>query len=264
MFIKNGLHCIIAPEFSEFSPWIRAIKDHFPKNTEVIHEVRNIIKNFDLGDSRITVKAFKVPNCINRFVYAYIRSSKAKRSYENAHLLLARGIKTPKPIAWLEFYECGLLKESYYISLYENFEVTLHGYPIYTKEEQEKLVQEFVQYTVNSLHKNNIWHLDFSPGNILISRDEHKNFIFSLIDLNRMKETPMNFSKGLNNLAKLRPEHFPSIAKEYARMHNMHTIEEQEKTLAQLEWAYKKAMFLPACRKIARAMLKKLFFWQKP
>ena len=61
---------------------------------------RNQIKIFDLDDTQITIKAFKVPNFVNKIAYQYFRKSKAQRSYEYACKLLDLGVLTPFPVGY--------------------------------------------------------------------------------------------------------------------------------------------------------------------
>jgi len=78
------------------------IVNSFGHTGETFWKKRNTIKIFDLGDEKWNVKSFQVPHLINRFAYKYVRKSKARRSFEHAEILLDKGIKTPKPIAYIE------------------------------------------------------------------------------------------------------------------------------------------------------------------
>ena len=46
-------------------------------------------------------------------------------------------------------------------------------------------------------------HLDYSPGNILWDRDAEGRFVFSLVDINRMRIGPVDKRQGCANFARL-------------------------------------------------------------
>ena len=63
------------------------------KLTEMIHNFdnydggvgnRNIIKIINIDGVDLNIKAFKIPNLINRIAYNFFRKSKAQRSFEYA------------------------------------------------------------------------------------------------------------------------------------------------------------------------------------
>lgn len=95
----------INPKYKEeFNPFLKHIKEHFSNNNQSIHKARNELKIIKHNNINTVVKAFKVPNIINQFAYAYLRGSKAKKSYENGMKLLQLDIATPEPIGYIEFY----------------------------------------------------------------------------------------------------------------------------------------------------------------
>ena len=89
---------------------------NFERSGQILFEgKRNIIKIFEYRSLTINVKSFRVPIFINGFIYKNFRKSKAKRSFENAKILISKGIGTPKPIAFYEKLNWLSLRESYYI-----------------------------------------------------------------------------------------------------------------------------------------------------
>jgi serine/threonine protein kinase len=148
------------------------------------------------------VKAFKIPNFINQIVYAYFRESKAKKSYANALKLLNMDILTPQAIGYIEFYRCGLFKESFFIAKRVEYDFTIRE-PLLDKKfpNREEILKEFAIFTL-SLHHKNIFHNDYSPGNILIKKD-NESYKFYIVDINRMKFTPLSLEMKLQNFSKL-------------------------------------------------------------
>jgi aminoglycoside phosphotransferase (APT) family kinase protein len=53
------------------------------------------------------------------------------------------------------------------------------------------------------MHQNNIFHNDYSPGNILIKKSITGKYIFKVVDINRMKFFSLNENDRAKNFAKL-------------------------------------------------------------
>ena len=69
---------------------------------QVLQEGRNTVTMHILSDGKkVVIKAFKIPNLINKIAYKYFRKSKAKRSFEFASRLVTLNIGTPKPVLYI-------------------------------------------------------------------------------------------------------------------------------------------------------------------
>ena len=68
------------------------------------------------------------------------------------------------------------------------------------------------------LHEAEVYHADFSPGNVLYDRTE-EGVRFSLIDINRMYFGPVSLKRGCANFSRLwgREAAFHLMAETYAR-----------------------------------------------
>jgi serine/threonine protein kinase len=196
--------------------FILNIKDYFNSSSNSIHKARNEIKLIDYEDKKLVIKSFKVPNIINKFVYSFFRDSKAKKSYDNSLKIIDF---VPKPIGYIEFYDMGLLQNSYFVS--ENFDYDFDIRPSLIQddfEDKENLFVQFARFTFE-LHEQNIYHQDFSPGNILIKK-EAENYIFKIVDINRMSFYELSLEDRLRNFAKLwaKDKDLVVIIKEYAKL----------------------------------------------
>ncbi len=192
----------VAPEFIELESWIGSLKVNFSAEGETIFKSRNEVKIFTVGAYQLNVKAFKTPNFINRFFYVYFRGSKAARSYAYARTFFSLGVPTPAAVGYLECIENGLLKESYYVSIHYSYEFTLREVLNYQVADHDAILQQWVRFTYEKLHRNRIFHLDYSPGNTLICR-VGDSFEFQIVDLNRMSFEPISFERGLFNFRQL-------------------------------------------------------------
>ncbi|MFD1095369.1 lipopolysaccharide kinase InaA family protein [Salegentibacter chungangensis] len=217
---------------------------------------RNEIRLFDLGDKKLNIKSFKVPNAVNKIAYRFFRKSKAERSFYYAQHLLSKDIGTPEPVAFMEQSSAFTFGKSYYISEHLQADLTYRelvkdpDYP-----DHEEILRSFTRFTYK-LHENNIEFLDHSPGNTLI-RLNNGNYEFFLVDLNRMNFKPLNFTERMNNFARLTPkkEMVEIMADEYAKLTDRSSSEVFEKM-----W-YFTNLFQEKFRKKQR-LKEKLKFWK--
>lgn len=236
------------------------IKDlilHFDKKGKMLSDgSRNQIKIFKLEGKPVAIKAFGVPNLINRFAYKYLRRSKAQRSFDFAQELLNRGIGTPHPIAYAIQDGGVLFGKSYYVSNHLEADLTYRtlvkdpDYP-----EWEEILKAFTRFTFE-MHEKGIHFLDHSPGNTLIVKNG-ANYDFYLVDLNRMEFKTMDFETRMKNFNRLTPHrHMVHImAKEYARLGNYDPVNTEK-----FMWQETRN-FQEHFRK-KRALKKKLKFWK--
>ena len=163
---------------------------------------RNVIKMVKIDTVNLNIKAFKIPNIINRIVYNFFRKSKAQRSYEYANKLIELGVGTPKPIAFFEYKTSFLFGKSFYVSEQLDCDLTYReltkdfNYPNY-----DAILRAFTRFTYN-LHEKGVRFLDHSPGNTLIKKNK-TSYDFYLVDLNRMNFGSLDFYTRIKNFARL-------------------------------------------------------------
>ena len=217
---------ILNPKFNNFEEILLNIQDIFNSSDESIHKARNELKIIDLNGIKCVVKSFKIPHIVNRIAYTFIRDGKAKKSYINAVKLMELEVNTPEPIGIIEFYNFGLLAESYFISIYEPYDFTIREVFHHKVDKHTEILKEFVNFTY-SIHQKGVWHVDYSLGNILISKNKDHSFKFSLVDINRMVFKNIPAIDGLKNFNKFWAKDKNDlliIAKEYASLSNIDEI----------------------------------------
>lgn len=224
--------CEYPSRYQSLKPSFESIRKIFAGDDHSIHKARNELKIIELDGIKTVVKSFKVPHLLNRIVYTYFRKSKAYKSYHNALRLKELGISTPKPIALIEFYESGLLGESFFIAECFEYDFTVRTPLLEPLEDREEIFKAFAAYTYD-LHKCGVWHLDYSPGNILIKRTS-SGYQFSIVDINRMEFRPITPLEGCENFNKLwaSDEELEIMGREYARLSGFNvtvTIAEMKK-----------------------------------
>jgi len=215
----------LAQGFTNFKEDLFNIKDIFSNNDNSIHQARNVLKVIPINGIDVVVKAFRIPNAINQFAYAYIRKSKAYKSFFNAVRLKELGVNTPEPIGFIEFYRNGFFKESYFLSKKFEYELTMAEIRDTPPEDKDNILKAFTAFSYE-IHKKGVWHVDYSGGNILINR-RADGYDFSLVDINRMEFRDIEDYEGLENFNKFwfNEEDLTTIAKEYALLAN---LEEQK------------------------------------
>ena len=194
-------------------PLLLQIKKIFAENGELIYKKRNEIKNITFNDLVWNVKSFRVPNLLNKVVYTFFRESKAKRSYRYSREISAF---VPEPLGYVEYYRFGLLHESYFVSESFHYDLTIREILFdYDPIEKGKILKAFAKFSY-ALHEAGICHLDYSPGNILIKREEAE-YVFKIVDINRMQFGEMNITQRAKNFARvwLKDEDMRTIIKEY-------------------------------------------------
>jgi glycosyltransferase involved in cell wall biosynthesis len=157
----------------------------------ILHSGRNTLYEQD----GLVIKAFAKPGFLKAIVYGLFCKSKARRSYEYAHRLLALGIATPEPVAYKEVRVCGLLRESYYVCRKSTCPHTLQG-PTLPMSAMGK-----IGTFIARMHEAGVLHRDLSPGNILFD----DNGRVEVIDLNRIRwrRRPLDFRTGCRNFERL-------------------------------------------------------------
>ncbi|MFV0531827.1 MAG: lipopolysaccharide kinase [Flavobacteriales bacterium] len=211
---------------NNYKPLEKELKDiitSFSNQGDIVMDgERNLIKKFKLSTGlTINIKSFKKPHLINQFLYQYVRLSKAERSYKHAVRLINSNIKTPFPIAYVEFSNLIGITNSYYISEHIEYDFTYRDSLYENFPDRENILRQFTHFTYQ-LHKNHINFLDHSPGNTLIVKKEHKLYDFYLVDLNRMAFKKMNLQDRILNFKKLATtkEVFHIMSDEYAKITN--------------------------------------------
>lgn len=216
---------VINPNYNTTSQEVKQIIDGYDSiNDYVAKGDRNSIKKVTLANNKIaTIKSFKIPNIVNKYVYRFFRESKAQRSYDYAKKLIDLGFLTPYPIGYIEEKTALQFLKSYYLCEMVDADLTYRemvhdaNWPNRTE-----ILKQFTHFTYQ-LHEAGIEFLDHSPGNTLIKQVDNNKYNFYLVDLNRMNfHDSMDFETRMKNFSRLTPhkEMVEIMAKEYAILIN--------------------------------------------
>ncbi|MDR2499330.1 MAG: tyrosine protein kinase [Tannerellaceae bacterium] len=207
---------IIHPKFRSFEAAISEILKRFDQQGRLLYSGRNTIKVVDMPPYTINIKRFKRPHIFNRIAYTFLRKSKCERAYLHSEQIIRRGFNTPQPVACFIMTQCGLMSDSFYLSIHENYPRNMYEFGQGGIAEREDIIKAFARYTA-ALHEARIFHRDYSPGNILFEvRDARCEFC--LVDTNRMSFGKVSIAKGCSAFAALWGDEaiFNLIANEYA------------------------------------------------
>lgn len=186
------------------------------KTWKVIYKVRNTLYKLTSENRHFIIKCFSVPSAIKRIYYSFFGKSKAYRAYHNGLKIQDRGDYTADVIGYLEVFEFGLIKESFFLS------EELSGYSEIRKQMKGiDLTEEFLESLINfivEIHKKGIYHKDLSPGNILYMGEDYD---FKIVDINRVEffDSELSFEKSALSLYRLsdgRWEILSDISRRYA------------------------------------------------
>lgn len=153
----------------------------------VLHAGRNTIRLLAQEGELLAAKRFRQPGALQGILYAHIRRSKARRSFEHAVRLISLGIGTPQPVAWSEYRRKGRLTDSFYVSRYSDLKPLSEFAARFPDSASRPVLDAFARF-VAELHEKGIDHRDFNQGNILCGYSpEEGQWRFELIDINRMR-----------------------------------------------------------------------------
>lgn len=200
-----------------------------PAEATDIYKGRNRVVRLDTDGETVNIKQFRIPHAINRLVYGNLRRSKARRAYENAGRLLALGLPTPAPLAYVEHREGLRFGLSYFVS------EQLEGYEDIRRiaeSEHRTAIVDAVGRLMADLHRAHIFMKDFSQGNVLWRADARGHIELSLVDINRM-------AFGVHSTRRL--------------MKNFRTVTDDPALLAEIAQAYARASGMPPEEALRRA-----------
>jgi len=245
--VLNG----VAPDYrnTKIESWLYRLSefcDDLPES-QLLHRGRNEIFRAEQAGISLVIKRFTNHGCWKRVAYRYFASSKARRSFEHSGRLLAAGLQSPAPVAWVEFRKGGWLIESFYVSLFQSCEHDGHAL-LESDWPERKNKARLAGAAVGRMHEAGIAHLDLNGGNLLFYRDPGGGWNVSFIDNNRMAFGRLSPRRGIRLLltAGQEGEALDAFLDGYSQYRNL-SFEFCRKTYAhflklyKLKWNFKNA-----------------------
>ena len=174
---------IINPRYNYLAEFINNLPYTEPVPEIVYQNRRNYVYKVNIKDTSLVVKKYKRPTLVNCVIYTWFRTGKAERSYEYAFKLKDMGLDTAEPVAYIIQKKLGFLHTCYYISEYLPHSL-LGDCVEYDRNTLLNIVYDLAEYTYN-LHKDGVYHYDYSLGNIMFHKEGDK-YRFTVLDINRV------------------------------------------------------------------------------
>lgn len=214
------MQIIIDYEFLSLKEFVESLPldFHTLPEAKTIHEGRNEVKMVERDGVKMVVKSFVRMTSTNRMIYGSLRQSKSMRAYRHAERLLALGIDTPKPIAAIDVQRYGLLKQSFFVAEYSDYEsaTILNSHP--TNIELRPLMDALAEF-IFIVHNAGVLHQDLNVSNILYKLDDDGVYKFQLIDNNRIVfKSHLTINERIENMRRLscHPAAYAYILDKYA------------------------------------------------
>ncbi len=255
----NGISITYTCDEEHTKALIQWLPLHFDDEGLLLYSDRNTVKSIMFDNKEIIAKRFKRNGLIKKIIYTFFRRTKARRAYFNGLELLKRGFATPRPIAFIETYSIGLLKDCFYLCE-PNYDAPI-GDEFEKKDWNRPLAEAFGKYAAQ-LQQNGILDNDLNMNNVLFHPIEDRmDFEFSLIDINRMKFVSVGakipIRERLENITRFTSKYdlFEFVVRAYARACGFDEESIAKAALKQKNIHDRKRV----CRKQFTGLFKKLF-----
>lgn len=196
-----SVHIEVASHYEFLRAYVEQIPAGFNSMGTAVHTARNVIRIDMQNNVKLVIKSYRQIYIFNRFFYANVVPSKAKRAFLYAQRLINKGFQTPAPVAYIECVNNGLMRDSYFISTYVDYQPLKDIYQL-PREEAMDILDQLAAHTYQ-LHAEGIYHKDYSIGNILFKKNSEGYYDFSLVDNNRMRFAKGSFADRMKNLRRL-------------------------------------------------------------
>jgi len=177
------------------------------QDTEILLDRRNrvgvvALPQQDESKVDIVIKEFRSRG-VNLLKSLFLRG-KAFKSWRGAVALVEKRIETPPPVAYLEKRKGLFLDQSFFLAeRVGGVEEIRFLFPKLPPSELRQLLVSLSQH-LSTCHKKGILHRDLSDGNILVRKDKPGEFMFYLIDTNRIRiKKRIGLLSGVKNLIRL-------------------------------------------------------------
>ncbi len=139
---------------------------------------------------------------------AFLHGSPARRSWQGANLLHEHGFCAPRPLAVLERWRGGLIRESVYVSQGLVSQVGLDQYwqerhTAWSPAQQRRFLTALADF-LRHFHTAGLYAGDMKDANLLVETISDTEWRFYLVDLDRVHHFPaLSLKRRLKNLVQL-------------------------------------------------------------
>ena len=203
MTLWNHRTLVLHPGYEPLHDFMLSLPQRFAKGEgQLIHNGRNQLRRITYGGTEYVVKAFRRPNVVNRWVYGWLRPSKALRAYRNALRYQEAGVGTPQPVGYLNLRHGLAFGESYFVTLVSPCPWRYEDLFTHHFDYADDVLREIGRVT-GVLHDHGMAHLDYGRANILFERLSDGRIHLDIVDLNRMRFGHLDVRRGCKNFERL-------------------------------------------------------------
>ena len=191
-----------------------------PCEGTVLKKLRNTLTLVNVDGTKLVVKSFDHFSLPNRFIYAYFRKSKAERSFLYAQRLIDLGFGSPRPLAFFDVIQHGMVRRSCYLSAYDGLSKPVVNW--HRRDNAQEYAKHLAQLTL-SLHEAGVYHHDYNTDNVLCD----DNWNFSMVDLNRIHFWKGDEDERISGIIRIADSNdgVAAVAREYATLRGMDDID---------------------------------------
>lgn len=165
----------------EFTQFLQNPDDIFKRSDAIFLKKgrSSTVIKVTMGKKELVIKRYNIKN-IWHYLRRFLRPTRAYHSWKMAHKLYLFGVRTPKPIAFIEKNYFGLRSKSYYVSEYIS---GIHANDYFSSNDLHSDLTENIitkiTLLLKSLQELNLTHGDLKLTNIILD----KNYNPTIIDL---------------------------------------------------------------------------------
>ena len=144
---------------------------------------KSLVSRVAMGGTEVVVKGYHHLGLLHSIRHTF-QGSRAKKSWQMANRLYLLGVKTPKPLAYIDEYRGFLLWKSYFIYEYVSGP-SLHNVlknPAVPEKQKRRQVDQVLK-VLSRLSENGLSHGDLKHSNMICNGDE-----LFFIDLDALRE----------------------------------------------------------------------------
>lgn len=159
------------------------------EGAEVLHSGRNTVTAVRIspaggGSLELVIKDFGLRGL--QRLKTLLAPSKAAKAWRGAQALLAAGLQTPAPVAWLEARRGGTVRRALFITERAAGEEVRGIFREWPEAELRPLLDGLAR-VLRAAHDSGVLHRDLSDGNVLVERRADGGYGFRFLDTNRVR-----------------------------------------------------------------------------
>src|SRR5215510_5110949 len=206
--VKPALHTIFcAPDRQELPQVVARSPEQWPQARVLKHDRGTTVTLLMLPTGAVVIKHHRLSTW-RRWGDALWHGSPARRAWQGAQLLQAKGFPVPRPLAAFEQRTAGILQESWYCSEGLQTQVPLDVYwrdqqKHWTRVQRRAFLQSLAEF-LRAFHTAGLYAGDMRDANLLVEDDGDAHWKFYLVDLDHVVHAErLSQKRRLKNLVQL-------------------------------------------------------------